>query len=304
MGSKKKTTEEFISDAIKVHGEKYIYDEVEYVNNKTKVAIICKKHGKFYQQPIAHLHGQGCKKCVDELKSDTKEKFIEKAMEIHGNAYSYEKVDYKNNKTKVIITCKAHGDFLQTPNDHLNGHGCPKCGNVYRMSKEEFIDNANNVHNFKYDYSKADFINLTTKICVICPKHGEFYQLPTDHLRGYGCSKCNNSSLEREIYEFLSENKIEFEFQKKFDWLGRKSLDFYLPKYKIAIECQGIQHFKEKNGIFDEKTVVETKKRDEMKRELCENNGVKLLYFSNLGINYPYKVYENKDLLLEEIKNG
>ena len=94
----KKTTEEFIQDAIKVHGDRYDYSKVEYINNRTKVTIICKVHGKFTQLPPSHLTGKGCSKCGrlicgKKLTMDCK-LFIKKAKEVHGDKYDYSKVEY------------------------------------------------------------------------------------------------------------------------------------------------------------------------------------------------------------------
>ena len=94
---------------------------------------------------------------------------------------------------------------------------------------------------------------------------------------------------------FLKENNILFERQKKFDWLGLQSLDFYLPKYSIGIECQGRQHFIDEAFISNTKETLNIRKeRDERKKKLCDENNIKLIYYSNLGIKYPYNVYENK----------
>ena len=127
------TTESFIEKAKKVHGDKYDYSKVEYKNCKTKVCIICPKHGEFWQEARQHLSGRGCpeckrKKCGSSQKSNIKD-FINKAKEVHGNKYDYSKVEYKNSKTKVCIICPEHGEFWQRPYVHLLGQGCPKCGN-------------------------------------------------------------------------------------------------------------------------------------------------------------------------------
>ena len=112
--------------------------------------------------------------------------------------------------------------------------------------------------------------------------------------------------MERELRLFLNENNIEYETQKTFKWLGKQRLDFYLPQYNIAIECQGIQHFKykENSKLFNKNTYEICVKLDNIKREKCDENGVKLLYYSNLGIEYPYHVFEDKDELLKEIKKS
>lgn len=115
----------FISKAKLVHGNKYDYLLVEYINRKTKVKIICPEHGIFEQLSYAHLIGQGCPKCVGLNK--TTEEFINDAEKIHGKKYNYSNVNYKSSKQKIKIICHKHGEFKQTPNMHLRGNGCPIC---------------------------------------------------------------------------------------------------------------------------------------------------------------------------------
>ena len=171
--TKKMTNSEFIAKARKIHNEKYDYSKVEYINNRTKVCIICPIHGEFWQTPNAHLNGQDCPKCKGKIKL-TLEKFIEKAKKVHGDKYDYSKVEYINNHTKVCIICPIHGEFWQTPQHHLKGVGCPKCYGNFRKTTEQFIEEARKVHGDKYDYSKVEYVNATTKVRIICPKHGEF----------------------------------------------------------------------------------------------------------------------------------
>lgn len=308
--SEKSRLEEFINKANKVHDNKYDYSKTEYVNAKTKICIICPKHGEFYQTPNNHLSGQGCPRCkfekLSKLYCSNKDEFIEKANKLHNNKYDYSKVEYKGNKIKVCIICPIHGEFYQSPNTHLRGIGCKQCGIEVRTAKrsmklDEFIEKARKIHGDKFNYDKVEYVNNRVKICIICPIHGEFYQTPRDHLVGAGCPKCNSSKLEESVLKLLQENNIEFSYQHKFEWLGMKSLDFYLPKHNIAIECQGIQHFME-SGMFTTSRVRSIKERDAEKLKLCDEHGIKLLYYSNLYIEYPYKVFENDNELLEEIK--
>jgi len=131
------TTEEFIIKAKSIHGNKYDYSKVNYLNVRTKVKIICYKHGEFNQTPNKHLKNSGCPKCgfisrCNKVRSNTKE-FIEKTKNIHGNKYDYSKVNYVGKENKVIIICSKHGEFNQTPHNHLSGNGCPIC----RESKGE-----------------------------------------------------------------------------------------------------------------------------------------------------------------------
>jgi hypothetical protein len=144
------------------------------------------------------------------------------------------------------------------------------------LTTEEFINAAKKIHGDKYDYSHVSYINSSTKVCIICPKHGEFWQNPYHHLNGEGCPKCNYSKLEEKIEKILKEEKIDFIPQKKFNWLGRQSLDFYIPKYNVGIECQGSQHFLKKH--FTESLDI-LQKRDSMKKELCEKKWSKFTLF-------------------------
>lgn len=140
----RKTLEQFIKEAIEIHGDKYDYSKVNYVNNNTKVCIICPKHGEFWQTPNKHLSGQGCKQCANEkvsqMYSFTKEEFIKKAKEIHGNKYDYSKVEYKGYDTEVCIICPIHGEFWQTPDSHLQGSNCRMCSSQLSKNENEIYE--------------------------------------------------------------------------------------------------------------------------------------------------------------------
>ena len=285
--------EEFIKRANEVHDNKYGYSKIEYKDANTNVCIICPEHGEFWQTPSNHTQGHGCPKCyadkTRERQTLSKEEFIKKANEKHHGKYDYTNVEYKNNTTKVCIICPnpEHGEFEQTPNNHLSGSGCPKCGNIVigdskRSSKEEFIKKANKKHHGKYNYDKVEYVNHATKVCIICPKHGEFWQIPKSHLNGNGCPKCNLSHLERSVMNYLDNVGIAYDYQKRFKWLGNQSLDFYLPDYNVGIECQGEQHFFPVEHFGGDKGFKNTLERDKRKKKLCEENGVKLLYFGNI----------------------
>ena len=188
-GSKKLTTEEFVEKAREVHSDKYDYSKVIYKNNKEKVCIICPTHGEFFQIANVHLQGSGCPKCIKNIKLTT-DSFIDKSKKVHDNKYDYSKIEYKDSTTKVCIICPEHGEFYQNAGSHLMGIGCPKCGGVIKSTIGDFVKKAKEIHGNKYDYSKVEYKNRTTKVCVICPEHGEFYQTPHNHLAGYGCPKC------------------------------------------------------------------------------------------------------------------
>ena len=243
---------------------------------------------------------------MEDKKICYKERFITKAMARHNGKYNYDKVEYNGSYTKVCITCPKHGDFWQTPSNHLMGCGCKECMiERFSLSQDTFISRLIGIFGEKYDLSMALYKNDKEKVCLICPIHGEFHKLPSNLYRGQGCPKCKVSHLENDIMALLEENGIEYIYQcnsKTFEWLGLQSLDFYLPKYNVAIECQGIQHFKCGGKIFTEEKLKRTKDSDKRKLIKCNEHDVKILYYSNLGIEYPYEVFEDKQKLLEEIR--
>ncbi len=193
---KKKTKDEFVADARKVHGDRYGYDEGEYLGNDRKIKIRCFEHGIFEQTPHSHLGDTGCPKCrtADLRKRFAKKQdiFVLQSNVIHNKKYDYRLVNYINNKTKVEIICPVHNSFWQTPKMHLIGQGCPKCSNNTLKSLDEFEINAKLIHGPKYDYSHGIYKGNKVKIEIICRKHGSFWQLPNSHLSdGKGCSRCS-----------------------------------------------------------------------------------------------------------------
>jgi hypothetical protein len=174
-------------------------------------------HGEFMQEPVRHIQGEGCSTCGYitfglKLKKTTKQ-FIDESIKIHGDKYDYSKVIYKTSVDKVIIICKMHGEFEQTPDNHLRGNGCIKCqylnqGLKSRKSTDDFIKKAKEIHGNKYDYSEVEYITCMKKVVIICKEHGKFEQVPNSHSRGNGCPRCNCSNQysksQIEWLEFIS----------------------------------------------------------------------------------------------------
>ncbi len=265
----KLTTEEFIKKAREVHGDKYDYSKVEYVNAQTDVCIICRQHGEFWQRPSHHTAGHGCTKCASDVnaaklrywteakcyeeasrysemksfrtqskdayksalnhkwlknytwlsykidvskpkkkrQSYTQEEIIEKLRSIFGNRYSYDKVVYKAMKVPITLVCHEkdangveHGEFSMRPDNIFSGkQGCPKCyddrrSRLQRKSIEKFIEEATKVHGGLYEYHKVEYVNTNTNVCIVCPIHGDFEQTPSNHLRGQGCPHCSGNA--------------------------------------------------------------------------------------------------------------
>ena len=170
-----------------VHGTRYNYSNVVYHKNSEKVIIICKEHGEFRQTPNNHKAGRGCPKCAC-LKS--KEAVFDEFKEAHGDRYDYSKANYVKDKTKLTIICKEHGEFRQTPNNHKNGHGCPKCALENRVTQEHVIEQFQKVHGDRYNYSKVKYKSYKDEVTIICKEHGEFRQTVEGHYNGNNCKKC------------------------------------------------------------------------------------------------------------------
>ena len=365
-------TSKFIQDSIKVHGSKYIYSEVDYVNERTPVIIICPIHGRFEQIPYSHLSGSGCPECAKELRrekrSSNTSRFIQDSIKVHGPKYIYSEVDYVDTRTPVTIICPIHGKFEQIPSSHLSGCGCPECGKEIRREKRSsntsrFIQDSIKVHGQKYIYNEVDYVNAKTPVTIICPIHGRFKQTPTSHLSGCGCPECaghlplgnegfkiqgelvhgvgtygyekvnyiNNrtpveiydpifneyfwqspmshlsghgnpnrsmSSGERQVYSWLKKENIIFE--REF-WLentygrhgNRIRVDFLVPSYsthKIIIEYNGIQHYQRNNKFHNTLEDFDAQLfRDKELREYCNTNSIYL-------IEIPYTIRTFQDI--------
>jgi len=306
--SKKKTTKEFIENSESIFGKgTFIYSKTNYISNKKHVILTCPIHGDFIVRPDNHLFRKsGCPYCSGKHQWTTEE-FIKRANEIYDDKYDYSKTNYIDSKTKVIITCHKHGDFEKYPNEHIKGAGCPICTyekmkNMYLYDTETFIEKSKLVHGDKYSYDCSNYIDSHSSIDILCKKHGIFSTKPYMHLQGQGCPKCNQSHLETEIETLLTNKSIKYINSFSPTWLCLQHLDFYLPEYNIAIECQGEQHYEPVELFGGKKEFYKAIERDTRKARLCKENGVKLLYFTHYSkIKEEDNIYKNKDKLLEEI---
>ena len=278
---KRYTTESFIKKAKEIHND-YIYDKTNYIDSLSKVTVTCPKHGDFNIRPDMLLQGQGCPLCKNEklsiINSDNYFSFVNKAKKVHDNKYDYSKSVYVNSRTKITITCPKHGDFQQTPSSHLMGKGCPMCANEstsirQKKTTTEFIEKAELVHNYKYDYSKTEYKGIDVPVVISCPIHGDFKQKPSYHLSGNGCQKCGSmfSHYEDEIINFIKEYVGDSIIERdNRNILGNKqSIDIFIPEYNIGIEFDGLYWHNELN-----------KPRDYHlnKTNICEKNGIHLIH--------------------------
>jgi len=289
---KNKEYDEIITNFKKIHGDKYDYSLVNYVTQKEPIKIICPEHGVFEQTYNTHKKGHGCPKCVGRYK--TNNEFIIEANKIHSNKYDYSLVNYVNSIKNINIICDLHGEFKQKPANHLQGSGCPKCKGLKITEKktktiDEFINDANKIHDNKYDYSFVDYKNCKEHVKINCTKHGIFKQTPDSHLQGIGCPKCGLKfdKAENEIRNFLATLNIDF-IEKDKEIIKPLELDILIPLHNIAIEFNGLywhsDKFKPSNYHLN-------------KTELCEKKNIKLIHI------FEDEWLFKKDIVLSRLKN-
>ena len=259
----KRTREQFIEKAKEIHGDKYDYSKVEYINSKQKVCIICPEHGEFWQTPDSHLNHQSrCPKCSIPNRNLLTEDYIKKAIKIHGDKYDYSKVIYNGVFGKVTIICPIHGEFEQIARNHLRGYGCDKCARIMAgklkndNAKLNFLNKVKERIGDKYDLSESIYVASNEKIKVICHhkdedgiEHGAFYITPSNLLSGFGCYKCAREKLSLLMRQNPT-HKIYKKYSNSYDILQKRveekygkntyiiDKEFYLTHpYKIKVFC-------------------------------------------------------------------
>ena len=348
----------FIENSKKKFGDRFDYSKVKYINCQTPITLICKEHGvRFNITPNVHLNTKfgGCKECHKEYIESTKSKkiriklteeerkerrrereekhFIKKAINKFGDRFDYSDVKYVNSDTQVNIIDKESNNeiFSIKPSNFLHSvDGRPDKNVIGTREKrrENFIKRAKELHGDKYDYSKVNYIDTHTKVCIICPKHGEFWQLPATHLKadrnGCGCPKCSHmvSKLEENVINRLTKEEIKFKSQYiNKEIFGKMRGDFFIKSYNAIIECQGKQHFERVNSFHKSYggSLSGQIKRDYYFNKCCKEANINLFYYFNesdaKGIDYlndkkfkgmytEKNTFTNIDSLISCIKNG
>lgn len=313
------TPEDFIKRCKEVWGNKFTYEKTKYVNSDTKVVITCPIHGDFEIRPADFIRKHGCPKCKGnktsilnkKLHGDTLEDFINKAKLLYDNLFDYSKVIYVNSRIKVCIHSNLlNEDFLITPSKFLSGSILKKYLGLPRyesssLNLEIFIQRAKLLHGDKYDYSKVEFKNVKEKVCIICPEHGEFWKTPTDHLwNREGCPKCTQSKGELAVGMALK--SLNYEYCEQYPLIinnHKYKIDFciIINNSLVFIEYNGQQHYKPVPIFGGEEAFKKQQERDNLIREYCKENNIKLL-------EYPYTIplIDIKKILkkdLEDVKN-
>lgn len=269
-------TNAFIEKSSFIHNDKYDYSKTNYAGNLTKISIICPHHGIFYQTPKRHLGGFGCQKCsfLKSSKNNTKtiEKFIEEARNIHGDKYNYKLTNYIGCYTDVSIECEIHGVFVQNPRHHLKGHGCSECAGCKPLTKQIFIQRANNIHSNKYDYNLVEYTSVNNKVNILCSVHGLFSQNALNHLNGAGCPSCSGSKKhtpESFIEKCKSTHGLRYDYSL---------VDYTNNRVKIKIICKD-------HGVFSQTPIhhsrgsgcpkCKSSHGEKIIRNILENNNIK-----------------------------
>lgn len=296
---KKMTNEEFI---FKLEAKRNdVIALGEYVDSNTKILFKCKKCGnEWLAKPTNILFGKGCPNCSRKKSHDV---FIKEVFNINPHIEVIDR--YIKDNTKILFKCKKCGnEWYQTPNNILNNKcGCPICvanrtNSKNTLTHNEFCERMFVINpNIKFlDEYKKSYLDIRCK----CEKCGnEWINQPRYLLLGSGCPICNKSKLEKKVENFLEENNVIFERQKRFNWLNKQSLDFYLPDYNVAIECQGEQHFRPVKFFGGINRYIDTINRDLKKKMVCNEN-VEIIYV----FDKKYKNYVNNNEILKEIYNN
>jgi hypothetical protein len=264
------TTDSFIAKARKVHGDKYSYANVNYISSTTNITITCPIHGDFNQSPNNHKCGKGCSVCAAEYRGinsrSTEGDFILRAKSVHGEKYSYGKVEYVTSKHRVIITCPTHGDFSQEPRHHLSGSGCEKCGKqslaeIFAFTTDEFIARAKEIHGDNYNYDKVDYINSQHKVAIICKEHGPFEQVANSHLQGSGCPSCGAYGFKPELPAYLYVLSVEGPIGGFTGYGITGDLTKRLKVHKCNLEALGFRIYEEYSALMSGTSAAEIESR-------------------------------------------
>lgn len=207
--------------------------------------------------------------------------FIEKARDVHGELYDYSRVVYEKWCNKVEIICKDHGEFWQSPNNHLKGRKCPTCQGRRRRTRDNFIEDANNIHGGQYSYHKSAYKDYSTKLIITCPLHGDFKKDPRAHLSGAGCPRCSG------VTQMDTKAFVQRARDKHGDAYDYKDVQYVTMKTKVDIWCRKHDHKFQQTPDAHLRSVFNC--------DICRVENRKGLYHPNSmwGINGFYKTNDN-----------
>lgn len=287
--SKKKTHEEYVEEVKNINSNIEVIERYNGAN--TKILHKCLLDGyEWKATPHNILKGRSCPKCSKHIKR-TQEIYIKELSLINPNIKVLD--EYITNATPILHKCIIHDvKWKATPVNILRGHGCRKCGNEIlasskSKSQKQYVEDVKKINSNIFVI--GNYINAHIPIKHKCLIDGcEWDARPNNILSGKGCPICSESLGERKVREWLDKHDFIYECQKTFnDCRNIKVLpfDFYLSDCNTAIEYQGEQHYKPIDYFGGEKNYKMQQKRDNIKRDYCKHNKIKLLeipYFKDV----------------------
>jgi len=257
-----------------------------YIGMNRKINFVCKKHGMMQMDAKNMMNGKSCQACAFEARKGklrfTTKKAVGRFLETHGDKYDYSRVKYEGQQVPVTVVCKTHGAFLQKPEFHWSGSGCPQCfhaerrGAAQRMSHQELVDRVDSVFGGLFDLSEVAYENSQADIYVRCIKHNKTYPTRANWLLNGNnpCTKCNHmkSAGEMQVLSFTS-FLTEAQSRVKIIPGSTKELDIYLPHHNLAIEYCGEYH----HGVKDKDDEKQNRHRHIQKHKGCAGIGVRLI---------------------------
>lgn len=280
----------------------------EYTGANNKTLIRCTECGYEWKAvPRSVIKSKhGCPKCGvgKVLRLKAQERFLSKL-----DLNQYEFLEY-NSPLDVKVKCKKCGFIRHTTSDNILRFGCRRCASIKsteedRLTTEEFISRARKIHGDKYDYSKVNYYNWNTEVCIICPKHGEFWQRAGKHLGGHNCPICSETSGEEAIRLALTNNNIPFKKEKCMYIEGLKlRLDYYIEyNNKIFIvEYNGLQHYQPVEYFGGEEKFIKQQNRDKSLEQYCIDNNI-TLFIIKYSDNLQEKIKECIELIAASKSN-
>lgn len=278
----------------------------EYTGANEKALLHCNECGhEWWTTARSVVHSKhGCPNCGVEkaLREKSIQKFKNKLLNTNFEYIDY--VEKRNGIHIVKVKCKTCGTIRETNMNNILRFGCDTCTHkkmpqCQPRTKEEFIKRAISIHGNKYDYSKIEYKNDKIKVCIICPKHGEFWQTPNKHLIGQGCHLCASSGLEQITNTILEESKLNY-YRQYCLYIDTQKLfiDFVIEhnNQKYFIELNGQQHYKAIDYFGGEERFKKQIERDQILDKYCKDNNINLYW-----IRYDSNIKTEVEKIIKQI---
>ena len=283
---KAKTHEEYVKEVANINSNIEVLGI--YINAKTPIKHHCLKHNIYWDAiPDNILKGMGCVECGKEKYSavlrKTHDQYVKEVKKINPDIIVLDY--YINNFTPILHKCRKHNIvWMTSPAVILRGGGCVECGkeklrNCHIKSHDTYVEELSKTNS--NIVVLEEYKGTNTSILHKCLIDGyEWMAQPANILHGYGCPVCNISHGERNTQKWLEKHQIKYIPQKTYDDCKDKKVlpfDFYLPDYNVCIEYQGEQHYRPVEYFGGEKQFEIQQKHDQIKRNYCKHNNIKLL---------------------------